>query len=278
MTLRLFRPCSILANYVETYWDYVNLRGETGAALSILPDTATYLCFLYDAPLVTTHRTATYRTRSGLAGFQSFRSDLGSDGSISGVSARLTPWGLNVFRRGIVKECAERRVDCRDIFAKYVVEKIEDDLAKLPSAEERVAYIERYLLSIFCPDNEDLLVRRAFGLLLASGGNDRLADLATALDVSTRLLERRFVTHIGATPKKVSRVIRLRNAMMVRKEISSWAEVAHAVGYFDQSHMIHDFVDLYGKTPEEIYPQVLVSPTFNFSGMLKLPVVSSGAT
>jgi AraC-like DNA-binding protein len=211
-----------------------------------------------------------------LAGFQSFRSDLGSDGSISGVSARLTPWGLNVFRRGIVKECAERRVDCRDIFPKYVIERIEDDLAKTPSAEERVAYIERYLLSIFCPDNEDLLVRRAFDLLVASGGNYRFADLATALDMSTRSLERRFATHIGATPKKVSRVIRLRNAMMVRKEISSWAEVAHAVGYYDQSHMIHDFVDLYGATPEEVFPQVLVSPTFNFSGMLKLPVASSG--
>lgn len=277
MTLRLFRPCPILADFVEAYWDYVNLRGETGASLSILPDTATYLCFLYDAPLVTRHRTATYRTRSGLAGFQSFRSDLGSDGSISGVSARLTPWGLNVFRRGIVKDCAERRVDCRDIFPKYTVEKIEDALAKTPSAEERVAYVERYLLSIFCPENEDLLVRGAFNLLLASGGNYRLPDLAKLLDVSTRSLERRFVTHIGATPKRASRVIRLRNAMMMRQEISSWADVAQAVGYYDQSHMIHDFVDLYGKTPEEVYPQVLVSPTFSFSGMLKLPVESSAA-
>lgn len=272
MTLRLFRPCSFLADYVEAYWDYVDLRGENGASLSILPDTATYLCFLYDAPLVTKHRTATYCTRSGLAGFQSFRSDLGSDGPISGVSARLTPWGLNVFRRGLVKECAERRVDCRDIFPKYVVENIEDVLAKTPTPEGRVAYIEKYLLSIFCPDNEDPLVRRAFDLLLASGGNCRLTDLAKSLDVSTRSLERRFVTHIGATPKKAARIIRLRSAMMMRKEIPSWAEVAHAVGYYDQSHMIHDFVDLYGKTPDEVYPQVAISPTFGFSGMLKLPV------
>lgn len=272
MTLRLFQPCSFLADYVEAYWDYVNLRGENGASLSILPDTATYLCFLYDAPLVTKHRTATYCTRSGLAGFQSFRSDLGSDGPISGVSARLTPWGLNVFRRGIAKDCAERRVDCRDIFPKYIIEKIEDDLAVATSAEDRVAYIERYLLSIFCADNADSLVRRAFDILIASGGNCRLSDLAVALDISTRSLERRFTNHIGATPKKAARIIRLRSAMMMRKEIPSWAEVAHAVGYYDQSHMIHDFVDLYGKTPDEVYPQAAISPTFDFSGMLKLPV------
>ena len=113
MSLTVFRPSPPLAAYVSAYWDYRNLTGETNSSLSILPDTATHLCFLYQEHLVTTHGTATYRTRSGLAGFQSFRMDLGGDGVISGVSARLTPWGLSVFRRGLAKECADRRVDCR---------------------------------------------------------------------------------------------------------------------------------------------------------------------
>ncbi len=274
MTLRVFRPSPLLAAYVDAYWDYENLTGEASSYLSILPDTATYLCFLYRDPLLTAHGSRTYRTRSGLAGFQSFRNDLGGTGTISGVSARLTLWGLNVFRLGIVKECAEKRVDCRDIFPKYSIERIEDDLARIPTAEGRVAYVERYLLSIFNPRNEDLLVRRACEQLVASGGNYRVAELASSLGLSKRTLERRFVNHIGATPKKVSRVIRLRSAILQKARLPSWAEVAHAVGYYDQSHLIHDSLELYGMTPETLYPQIRVSPTIQFSGLLDLSAVA----
>lgn len=277
MTLRVFRPAALLADYVEAFWDYENLTGEASAYLSILPDTATYLCFLYQDPLLTAHRTRTYRTRSGVAGFQSFRSDLGGTGTISGVSARLTPWGLNVFRRGIVKECADKRVDCRDVFPKYSIERIEDDLGRMPRAEDRVAYVEHYLLSIFDPHNEDPLVRRACEQLIARGGNDRVADLAHSLGLSKRTLERRFVDHIGATPKKVARVIRLRNAILRKARLPGWADVAQAVGYYDQSHMIHDFLELYGMTPETLYPQIRVSPTIQFSGLLDLSAARPGS-
>lgn len=274
MSLRVFRPCPLLAAYVDAYWDYENLVGEASSYLSILPDTATYLCFLYQEPLLTAHGTRRYRTRSGLAGFQSFRSDLSGTGTISGVSARLTPWGLNVFCRGVVKECAEKRVDCRDVLPKYSIEQIEDRLARIQTAEDRVAYVEQYLLSIFNPRNADLLVRRACEQLVASGGNYRVADLASNLGLGRRTLERRFVDHIGATPKKVSRVIRLRSAILQKARLPSWAEVAHAVGYYDQSHMINDFLDLYGMTPETLYPQIRVSPTIRFSGLLDLSAVA----
>jgi AraC-like DNA-binding protein len=277
MSFKVFRPCALLADYIYAYWDYEDLTGDVSSSLSILPDTATYLCFLYQDPLLTAHRTATYRTRSGLAGFQSFRSDLGGSGTISGVSARLTPWGLNVFRRGIVKECAERRVDCRDIFPKYDIERIEDDLGRMASAEERVAYIERYLLSIFSPLNADRVIRRAFNQLTASRGNCRVSKLASNLGLSKRALERRFLDQIGATPKKAARVIRLRNVITQKQRLTSWTELAHAAGYYDQSHMIHDFIELYGMTPEALYPRVQISPTIRYSGLLDLAALSAGA-
>ena len=147
MGLRTFQPCSLLKHYVTAIWDYEDLLGDDDSMLSILPDTATYLCFLYADLLTTAHKEQIYTTRSGLAGFQSFRSDLGGLGKVSGVSARLTPWGLNVFCRGIVRDCAERRVDCRDIFPKYAIEAIEDKLSIKKTANDRVQYVERFLLS-----------------------------------------------------------------------------------------------------------------------------------
>lgn len=278
MSLRVFQPSPLLKPYVSGIWDYQDLLGEDNLALSILPDTASYLCFLYEDPLTTAHKDRVYTTRSGLAGFQSFRSDLGGLGKISGVSARLTPWGLNVFCRGIVRECAERRVDCRDIFAKYALEMLEDRLASAKTADVRVQFVEHFLLARMDRKQEDLLVQMACKALNEANGGLPIAALAKTLGLTKRTLERRFQNHIGTSPKKYARIVRLRSALGRRPSLPSWADVAYALGYFDQSHMIHDFQELYGLSPEALYPQIQASPTLQFSGLLNLYGIGSGET
>lgn len=274
MSLTIIKPSSLLKPYVIAFWDYENLFEGDNVALSILPDTATYLCFLYAELLTTAHKQQTFTTRSGLAGFQSFRSDLGGLGNVSGVSARLTPWGLNVFCRGIVRDCAERRVDCRDIFPKYSIEAIEDKLALKKNTYERVQCVEQFLLSILNRNNEDLLIQTACQELNRANGNDSIVMLAQKLGLSKRTLERRFQLHIGTTPKKYARIVRLRNALFQRQTLSSWVDVAYFTGYYDQSHMINDFQELYGLSPELLYPQIETSKTIQFSGLLNLSKVA----
>jgi AraC-like DNA-binding protein len=274
MSLKMFQPSSLLKPYVIAFWDYENLLNGDNVALSILPDTATYLCFLYADLLTTAHKQQTYTTRSGLAGFQSFRSDLGGLGKVSGVSARLTPWGLNVFCRGIVRECAERRVDCRDIFPKYSIEAVEDHLARKNNATERVHCIEQFLLSLLNRNHEDLLIQTACQQLNKSNGNYPISMLAQMLGLSKRTLERRFQIHIGTTPKKYARIVRLRNALFQRKQLPTWADVAYSSGYYDQSHMINDFQELYGLSPDTLYPQIETSKTIQFSGLLNLSQIT----
>jgi AraC-like DNA-binding protein len=150
---------------------------------------------------------------------------LGSAGKISGVSARLRPWGLNVFRSGIVRDCAEKRVDCRDIFPRYTIEKIEDRLSLMRTAIERVQCVENFLLAELNRHNEDLLIQKACRDLSASNGNYPIWMLARNLGLTERTLERRFLAHVGATPKKYARVIRLRNAIFQREKLSTWADV-----------------------------------------------------
>lgn len=270
MSLKVFAPSNLLAPYVESFWDYENLTGTENVNLSILPDTASYLCFLYEDSLQTTHKNTTYLTRSGLAGFQTYRSDLGGIGRISGVSARLTPWGLSMFSKGVAKHCAEKRVDCRDIFSRYTIEEIEDNLALIGAAQDRVSYIERFLMSLVNKNNQDLLIQKACGEIVLSNGNAPIKNLAKQMGLSERTFERRFINHIGTSPKKYSRVIRLRSALLQRKSANTWADVAYAVGYYDQSHMIREFQELYGISPESLYPQIQSSPTIQFSGLLNL--------
>lgn len=270
MIPQVFRPCRPLQPYVEAIWDYRNLLAGDNVALSILPDTASYLCFLYADPLTTAHKGRLYTTRSGLAGFQSFRSDLGGLGKVSGVSARLTPWGLNAFCGGIVPDCAERRVDCRDIFPRYRIEALEDGLSAAQNADARVSLVERFLLSRLDPGRADLPMQMACKALDRTCGNVSVAALARKLGMTERTLERRFLAHVGAAPKKYARIVRLRNAILLRGRLAGWADVACAAGYCDQSHLIRDCQALYGLSPEALYPRIALSRTIRFSGLLNL--------
>lgn len=270
MNLKTFQPSPLLKPYVTAIWDYQNLFADNTMRLSILPDTATYLCFLYDDLLTTAHKQQTYTIRSGLAGFQSFRSDLSGTGKTSGVSARLTPWGLNLFCRGIVKECAEKRVDCRDIFPKYAIEKMEDELAMKKTASARVQCVEDFLLSRLNYRHEDVLIQAVCRKLNQAHGNYSITQLAKTLGLTKRTLEQRFQLHIGTTPKKYARIVRLRHAIFERQKLSNWAEVAYSAGFYDQSHLIHDFQELCGLSPDALYPQLQNSPTIQFSGLLNL--------
>lgn len=67
MSLKIFQPSRSLEPYVTAIWDYENLLDGDNLALSILPDTATYLCFLYADPLTTAHKDRIYTTRNGMS-------------------------------------------------------------------------------------------------------------------------------------------------------------------------------------------------------------------
>jgi transcriptional regulator GlxA family with amidase domain len=114
------------------------------------------------------------------------------------------------------------------------------------------------------------LIQAACRELNRSHGSYPIGKLARALGTTARTLERRFRSHVGATPKKYARVVRLRHAVLQRPRLSGWADVAHTTGYYDQSHMIKEFQEIYGLAPESLYPRMEDSRTFRFSGLLNL--------
>ena len=114
------------------------------------------------------------------------------------------------------------------------------------------------------------MIQTACKELDKNNGNYPITTLARTLGLSERSLERRFQIHIGTTPKKYARIVRLRSTIFQREKFSNWAEVAYVAGYYDQSHMINDFQELYGMSPDGIYPLMKASATLRFSGLLNL--------
>jgi AraC-like DNA-binding protein len=252
-SLQIIAPSPPLAPYVTGLWVYDDLMTLSPGPLTILPDTAGYICFLCADPIHAAHKKETYTARSGLSGFQSYRFDLQSPGTISGVTARLTAWGLSAFLGDAVEACAEMRVDCHELFPRAEVRELEERLFHLQSAAARAQCVEAFLLAHLRERSVDRLVRAACSSLARTGGSLPVNALARDFGLSERTLERRFLRSIGTTPKKYARVLRLQQAVQLRERYSSWAEIAHAAGYYDQSHLIRDCREMYGDSPEALF-------------------------
>lgn len=97
------------------------------------------------------------------------------------------------------------------------------------------------------------LVQHALQALDGSGGTLRVEDLAAQLHVSRQHLAAQFRQHVGLSPKLYARICRFRRATAALSQAPDWAQLAAECGYFDQSHLIHDFQELAGSTPERFH-------------------------
>lgn len=93
----------------------------------------------------------------------------------------------------------------------------------------------------------------------------RIDALQEASNCSPQQFIRCFTAHVGLTPKRYARVLRF-NALLPlinRSEAGrrDWAELAALGGYFDQSHLIHEFKRLAGMTPTAYAPLHASQPT-----------------
>ncbi len=80
----------------------------------------------------------------------------------------------------------------------------------------------------------------------------RLDDLAARAGVTPRALQRLFARHAGVSPTWVLRRYRLLEAAEAVRdgERVVWSEIASALGYADQAHLVRDFRAALGRTPE----------------------------
>jgi AraC-like DNA-binding protein len=92
-----------------------------------------------------------------------------------------------------------------------------------------------------------------FALRRLGKTNARVNSVAADVELSHRRFIALFAAQVGVTPKVVSRVSRFQRTWTLAKQDVSrdWAELALTCGYFDQSHLIREFVSLSGQPPTE---------------------------
>ena len=130
------------------------------------------------------------------------------------------------------------------------------------------AVVRERLLEATAPQDaldamEDILLGHMTGSLApdplvtaASGGLSAgvpVGEVAAALGVLPRTLRRRFTARVGLSPKRFARLQRLQRVVRDLDGCArvDWAAIAATHGYADQPHLVEEFRQLVGVTPNE---------------------------
>lgn len=186
-----------------------------------------------------------------------------SAGPLRTVAVRFRAGAAGAFLGLPLHALSDQRAGLDQLWGRDAAERLSDALwTDELSDRARIGLIEQQLLCRLrlATGADDgggaLLVRRALAALDSSQGALRIEQLAGELGVTRQHIAAQFRSRVGLTPKLYARICRFRRATAALRDAAcpDWAELALACGYFDQSHLIHDFQEFAGCAPERFLP------------------------
>ena len=132
--------------------------------------------------------------------------------------------------------------------------RLRERLCEARSSAERFQLLEKALLSRLRHQVEQhYAVSAALEMFARYQGGATVRDVAKYLGLSQRRFIQVFKSEVGMTPKLFSRIQRFQQTRtLIQKSPSpNWVALALDLGYFDQSHLIREFLEFSGFSPTD---------------------------
>jgi AraC-like DNA-binding protein len=250
-----YTPVSPLLDFVEDFWLY---DGYTQPHFKerILPSGTIELVInlrddelrIYDAAQPERcNRFSGSLVSGAYGGF--FVIDTAEEVSIMGV--HFKPGGAFPFLGLPAGELADAHVNLETLWGRSAVE-LRERLCDAATPTERFRLLEEALVAhLFRPLEHHYAVPTALDAFRQRDGCATVRDTAQRIGLSQRRFIQVFTEEIGLTPKLFSRVQRFQRAVALVRQTTApdWARLAVNCGYFDQSHLIRDFLMFSGFSP-----------------------------
>jgi AraC-like DNA-binding protein len=256
MLYRAYRPASPLADFIEDIWFYDNYK-PTHLRERILPSgTIELVINLRDDELRIYDRAGpgVCERFSGaiVSGTyeQFFVIDTAEEASLLGV--HFKSGGAFPFFGLPVSDLVDTHVDLETLWGQSARE-LRDRLRAATTPLAKFHVIEMALLArLPAHVSHHGAVRFALDTFGRSSPTT-LRALCEHIGLSQRRFIEVFKAEVGLTPKVFQRVQRFQRLLdLVRRAASpNWSELAVDCGFFDQSHLIRDFVEFSGFSPAE---------------------------
>ena len=180
----------------------------------------------------------------------------GMAGASAVIGVHFRPGGAAPFFAGALS-ALHNRTELLDALWGPAAAALRERLQHAPTLAQRFRLVEDALLA-HGPTAYPLdgRVLQAVQMLGRDPSVARVDSVQRASGYSPQQFIRRFDSLVGITPKRFARVLRF-NALLrrvVRVGPRDWAALAAEGGYYDQSHLIHEFRLLAGITPARYVP------------------------
>ncbi len=252
-----YKPKPPLSKFVDSFWIYEGYKPEhkserilpTGTLELVINLQQNELLF-YDGERRESCSRFSGAIISGAHG-RSLAPDTAQATCIIGV--HFKPGGAFPFLGLPAFDLADTHVDLETLGGPSVG-RLRERLCEATTSVERFHLLQEYLLSRLAHGKEQhYAVSAALEMFGKNHSGPIVREAAKHLGLSQRRFIEVFKAEVGMTPKLFSRIQRFQQ---IRTSIQhnpspNWAALAVDLGYFDQSHLIREFVEFSGINPTD---------------------------
>jgi AraC-like DNA-binding protein len=251
-TRAFYFPDPPLADHVQLFW---HVRGCANYLRDRrLPTGNAHLLFNLGAAPTLFARESGGPSRSfptcWLAGQSESFIETGSHGETVLLGAQFHGHGAYRLLRLAQHELSGQVIELEALLGDHVLG-LRQRLLETPSPLARFVLLEQWLLRLLDRGAQvHPAVVEASRAIAGTHGQIALPALSRHTGFSREHLIRRFREQVGLTPKAYGNIVRFNRALeLARAPAPSWAEIAQACGYYDQSHLVRDFQRFAGRAP-----------------------------
>lgn len=267
---QFYKPCELLQSYVRYYWVF---KSSQLLNTFTFPVGCPQIIFHKQVPLYVPELHSV-QDRLTVSGQVNFSSHLYADGNLEMIVVVFQPHTMNLFLDNIpvslfynievsgyglenksLNELAAQMFDCED-------------------NSVCIKYIERWLLSQISGSFSSAFynLRRIDAVMreMLVHPQTTIAELSSIACLGKKQFERLFNSFVGINPKEYACIVRFQKALAYMQRLSgeelSFAQIAYASGFADQSHFIREFRRFCGYTPASLlkvadpYSDLFTSP------------------
>jgi len=248
MIFKRISPPEELKNIVECYWIAEN-SDPSPVQEKIIPDGFPEIIFHYGDPYLIRLKTSWEEQSKTLFAGQISKYFYLKNTGISGViGIKLKPTALTHLYRISMDAFTDKVVELTEI-PEMNAALMEKKLFPHTDHNEMVSELNQYFQALaqrydYSPAD------KAIEMIFEAKGMLSVSALTSVLYITERQLERIFKNYIGLSPKFYCRIIRFNYIFQcMQNESTTWADIVHQAGFYDQSHFIRNFKAFTGEEP-----------------------------
>jgi AraC-like DNA-binding protein len=255
MIFNAYIPTELLRPFIKTYLIVESLDVEANLVNKVMPDTSLVMSFRYKG-----------QVKDGFG--ENKKKSLPSS-AFSGLrkSVRIFSYSKNAgnilvlfkearaaaFFKEPLHEIFDAIVSLDNFISHQSFSILEEQLVGAASNIQRIALIEKFLLSKLYDHKPDKLILTALQKIHSTNGAIKIKDLTGTLNISRDPFEKRFRRVVGTSPKQFSAIIRMGYIISSMQQEQTLTAIALDAGYFDQPHFNRDFKQFTGQTPTDFF-------------------------